>query len=504
MTWDGSILWGGDRDTAAVRVAPEVLADLNLDQVFAAAGIGDQEAVTRPLREISTVSYRHGVFRDLEVEEIRAAFDAFGAGMRSVLEHLEHAQRLRHPRQRDRWQLDAEAVYCRTILDMCAALRDMPLRSNGLRYWRAWLSDYVGADRFRGLTTDAAKIRAALDAVRYRVRVTGRSVVVDRYDGRSDYSEIVAAAFARFRPDGDPAPPRPGNPWSDMNEVEERILAAVTAQHPMVFAELERHANRYRDFIDPVVERFDAELRFYLGYLGFVRSLTARGPRYCYPEITADFAGVFAEGAFDAALAHQLSAAGATVVGNDFRLDGAERVLVVTGPNQGGKSTFARMIGQLFYLAALGCPVPGSRTRLSLPDGLFTHFVRQDDLDDPGGALAQELAKIRDILPRVTERSVLVLNESFSTTTADDARLIGGAVLRRIIERGAVAVYVTFLEELAELGPEVVSMVAGVESGDDPVRTFRIDRRPPDGPAYAVAVAHRHGLTYDEIRARVR
>ncbi|MBL1073726.1 DNA mismatch repair protein MutS [Nocardia sp. 2] len=502
VEWNGGILWVGAPDSEIE--APDMLTDLNLDQIFAAAGIAAQEAAVRPVRDLTTIAYRHEVFGDLEADATRAAFETFTLGMRSVRRHSERGQRLHHPQQRDRWQLDAEAVYCRTVREMRDALRELTLRASGLRQWRAWLDAYADGPEFRELSAGQARVRAELDAVRYTLHVTGRHVVVDRYTGQSDYSDTVAAAFARFRPGDDAVRPRAGDPWPDMNEVEEQVISAVTEQFPAVFDELARHAQRFRGFVDPMIARFDAELRFYLDYLGFVRTLAAQGLPYCYPEVTADFAGVSADGGYDAALAHTLAGTGKTVVRNDFRLDDRERVLVVTGPNQGGKSTFARMVGQLVYLAALGCPVPATRARIMLPDRLFTHFVRADDLTDPAGALAQELTRMRDILARTTEHSVVILNESLSTTTAADAAHIGGEVVRQLLTQGAVTVYVTFVEELATLGPRVVSMVAGVATPDDPVRTFRLERRPPDGLAYAAMLTHRHGLTYDAIRERIR
>ncbi|MBF6150018.1 MutS-related protein [Nocardia nova] len=501
----GSILWRGDDEAHGIDVEPHVLADLNLDQIFTASGGSAHEAVhRRPLRNVDSVAHRHEIFRDLEDDAVRAAFDAFTAGMRSVREHVKRGQRLHHPQQRNRWQLDAEAVYCRTLEELDGALTALPLCSNGLRHWRDWLHDYVSAVPYRELVAEAADVRADLESVRYAVHVTGRELVIDRYADQADYSAIIEEAFARFRAGAVDSRPPMVDPWPDMNEVEEQVIALVAGQHPRPFRRLEQHAERYRDFIAPAVTRFDAELQFYLDYLRFVRKLTALEAPFCYPEVTTDFADIRVDAAYDAALAIRLAGKSGTLVRNDFRLEGPERIIVVTGPNQGGKSTFARMFGQLFYLAALGCPVPAVRARVLLPDTLFTHFVHDDDISDPDGALAQELLRMRDIVDDITARSVVVLNESFSTTAAADALRIGGDVVRRIVDRGAVALYVTFLDELAELGPEVVSMVAGVAAGDEAVRTFRIERRPPDGLAYAAAVAERHGLTYDAIRARLR
>ncbi|WP_067821184.1 MutS-related protein [Nocardia inohanensis] len=497
-----STLWPGGEPVGEPASASSV-ADLRIDHRIFAADPEDGQAVwLRPVRDVATVRFRHEVFRDLQDEPVRMAFEAFGAGMRSVRKHLAQGRRLE---QRDRWQLDAEEVYCRTVAEFGEALRALPIRAHALRRLRERLTEYLEGEWFTNLVRERAEVHAALDRVRYSVQLNGRKVVVDRYRGQADYSETIAAAFARFRPGDAEKPVVVVDPWPDMNEVEEQLIAAVTEQFPEVFERLARHAEQFREFIDPMLARVDAEMRFYLGYSRFVRGLGERGLTFCFPEVTERFEGIVAEGAFDVMLARARHGdPAAVVVRNDIRLDGPERLIVVTGPNQGGKSTFARMVGQLAYLTALGCPVPGTRARMMLPDRVLTHFVHEDDIAEPGGALAQELARMRDILGAVTERSVVILNESFSTTTAADAVSIGGEVVRRIVERGAMGVYVTFLEELAEVGPEVVSMVAGVESDADTTRTFRIERRPPDGLAYATAVAQRHGLTYDAIRERVR
>jgi DNA mismatch repair ATPase MutS len=157
----------------------------------------------------------------------------------------------------------------------------------------------------------------------------------------------------------------------------------------------------------------------------------------------------------------------------------------------------------LHYLASLGCPVPGEEARLLLCDRIFTHFERAEDVETASGKLRDDLVRMRAVLDAATPASLIILNETFASTTVRDALIASRRIMTRLSELDALTVSVTFLDELANFDAKTVSMVALMDADDPDRRTFHVERRPADGVSYALAVARRHGLTYDQLKERL-
>lgn len=487
---------------------PDFFHDLNLDQVVESITAGrDEYDLTpffrAPVRDVATVRYRHEVLRDLEAPRIRQAVDRFADRMRTMRKHLERVRKLYYRYQKEFWFVDAVDIYCDAVHELSAELARLDLTSTGLGALRDYLTDHVGSTAFTSLVAETTTVQEKLRTVRYCVHIKGGRVTVTDYAGEADYSVKVERTFAKFQQGAVGSHLADLPDYVDMNHVEEQILALVARLNPDAFATLNDYCDRHRDYLDTRIATFDREVQFYLAYLAYLGQITSTGLPTCYPRVSTEVNEFFAREAFDIALAHKLVAEKAAVVCNDFDLHAPERVLVVTGPNQGGKTTFARMIGQLHYLAGLGLPVPARDAHLLLPDRIFTHFERQENIENLRGKLDDELVRVHDILGNATEHSVVIMNESFSSTTLNDSLFLGKEVLRKLFDLGPLCVYVSFVDELADLGPNTVSMVSTVDPDDATMRTFKVVRKPADGLAYAAALAGKYGLTYESLRRRV-
>jgi len=498
---------GGD-GSSGESVQPDFFVDLNLDQVVAAVTAGHEEYdlasfFWRPSRSVDVIAYRHEVFRDLEDRGLVARVAAFADAMRAMRSELALSGKIRNPYQRQRWFVQSAATYVRAVRTLADDLTATDLTSRGLLAVRDHVTDLVSSPVFAALEADTRTVLEALDRVQYRMQITGARVRVSRYEGETDYSADVLACFEKFKQSDVTGHRSTYATSQELNHVEAAVLNLVVRLYPDTFAVLAAFCEVHQDYLDPVVARFDREVHFFTAYQQYLAPLRAAGLVFSYPTVGAESTHVAATGSFDLALAHKLVLDGEPVVRNDVTLDGAERVLVVTGPNQGGKTTFARTFGQLHHLAALGLPVPGTSVELSVFDQVFTHFEKQEDLSDLTGKLEDDLVRIHDLLGRATSSSIIILNEIFTSTTVADAVLLGTEVLRRIIALGSRCVCVTFIDEFATLSPSTVSLMSTVEADDPTRRTFAIVRKPPDGLAYATAVADKYRLGYASLTARL-
>lgn len=491
--------------------APAFFVDLNLDQIIDAITTGKQEYHLKPffytpLQDINAIHYRHEIFQDLENKQLFESIKSFAQGMRAMRDHLAQANKLHYQYHKERWFLESVSIYCDAVNGLVQDLASADFKSRGFMAFHNYLIDYVRSEDFQSLLAETKKLFEDLSSVKYSLLIKDASIKVRKYESEIDYSAIVEETFEKFKQgvvkdyrvkfDNGPA---------DMNHVEAAILDLVAKLYPDIFSALDDYCVKNSNYLDGTIAGFDREIQFYVACLEFVALFKRAGLKFCYPQIVDNTKEIYNHEGFDLALAYKLISEEKSIVCNDFYLKGKERILVVSGPNQGGKTTFARTFGQLHYLASLGCPVPGSKAKLYLFDQIFTHFEKEEDIKNLHGKLQDDLLRIHSILEQATSKSIIVMNEIFTSTALQDGIFLSKKVMEKIIELDLLCVWVTFIDELASFDEQTVSMVSTVVPENPTLRTYKILRRPADGLAYAIAIAEKYRLTYDHlIRERIR
>lgn len=240
------------------------------------------------------------------------------------------------------------------------------------------------------------------------------------------------------------------------------------------------------DHVQGFFRRLRQELGFYLGGVNLYRALTRLGLPICWPTPAAGPVRTHrCVELQDPCLALTMAR---PVVGNCLAADGIVGV-VVTGANQGGKSTFLRSIGVAQVMMQAGLFVTAEAFAADVCHGLYTHYRREEDATVHRGKLEEELARMSDIVTALTPRSMVLLNESFAATNEREGSEIARQVVGALVDAGVKVFYVTHLQEFAlrlwEQGrPEVLFLVA--ERREDGQRTFRVLPGAPQGTSYGV------------------
>jgi DNA mismatch repair ATPase MutS len=301
----------------------------------------------------------------------------------------------------------------------------------------------------------------------------------------------------------------------DKGQSENRKEAMQTAFHSAIDKVFRSSVRAWRTIVgEYVLDNTDfllrvlPEIEFLTRSVELIRRLKDKGYTLTYPTLRPMAERAFAATALgnpDVALRIQ-----ETVVKNDLSFDENAGLYVLTGPNRGGKSVITCALGLAVAMTMLGLPVMADEATVSPADGIYTHFPTGADDTIDKGRLGEECARLREILDDVTGESLVLLDESLSSTGAYEASFIASELLCGFAVIGCRGIFSTHLHELAAAveeinrrarplsGVRVDNLVAGIEEGR---RSFLIKRQKPDGKSYAADIAEKYGLSFDAIRA---
>jgi DNA mismatch repair ATPase MutS len=462
-----------DLESDLSQPAAAVVQDLELDTLLAAMAAGDKflltmarRAVLLSLTDPEAITYRQQVLADAiaQPDVVRQIYDIAVAAI--VTEKREFYISL-NPSP------DSILYRCVRVLEMFTGM---------LKQLRAVADTHAADFRSEGFTRFFRMLTDELDDEYLQV-VEGhlkelafrRGTLISAGLGRGNkgLGYVLRKAREQGWRDRIPVGNRQGYSFTipDRDENGHRALSDLRSRGLNGVANALAQSN---DHILAFFSMLRAELAFYIGCLNLREKLAALGEPMCVPvpRPGAELA-LTARGLYDPALSLLL---GGRAVGNDVDADG-KRLVMVTGANQGGKSTFLRSIGLAQLMMQAGMFVAAESFTASVSDGVFTHFKREEDATMEMGKLDEELSRMSGIADSITGGCLLLCNESFASTNEREGSEIARQIIRALLASGIRIFFVTHLFDLARSFHSAQAdsaLFLRAERRDDEKRTFRV------------------------------
>ncbi len=287
-----------------------------------------------------------------------------------------------------------------------------------------------------------------------------------------------------------------------MDELTDRLLRQ-TVKH------LRDVLNKYTLLTINDITDLIPEFMYYVRWVDYIEKQRQTGASFVKGKPVDQ--GVFAEihGIYNLKLLDSEEALKYGIVANDLDFSDRHCLYILTGANRGGKTTITQAVGQAFLLAQGGIYVPGTEFTFTPADAIFTHFPADEDKTMDLGRLGEECKRFKEIYSRATPKSLILLNETFSTTSFEEGYYIAKDCEKAILEKGIRTIYNTHMHKLAfEIGeinsasPKNKAASLVMRAGKNGERSYKLEIAPPEGMSYANDIAERYGVTYEMLTGK--
>ena len=247
------------------------------------------------------------------------------------------------------------------------------------------------------------------------------------------------------------------------------------------------------------------EFVYYIRFAEFMTGLEKKGFKLCRAKAVAKGEGASADikGFYNFKLALSLKDPGELVV-NDLIFDDDHTIYILTGANRGGKTTSTQAVGLMFALAQGGVYVPADSFVFAPVDCIYTHFPADEDKTLDLGRLGEECVRFKEIFTAVTSDSLILMNETFSTTSFEEGYYIACDSVKALLTKNVRTIYNTHMHKLGTDAEEFsknnkAKASSLIVKSDGGKRSFKLEVAPPEGSSYAADIAKKYGVTYEML-----
>ena len=514
-------------NTEFVSQQPVFFGDLQMEGILKAilsrySGFDLQKFFYTIPGSVNTIRYRQDIYRDLEKNDfLILVFKRVSDKMVESETCYQYFRQMEDEIKRGSYLLMA----CRHYLAAFKLLRDSlekaDIASKGFQALQEILDEMNAKREFVELSKLVETVFSYMDELKLTLLLSKKEIrivedesledagVVDRiYEFMKAFEIPVQKAVSPVVENIFPSP-------LETSSLETAVVDILRKSRPEIFRELKRFADVPFTLEENIFLKIKNEIVFYISFYEFEKQLKKAGYQLEYPEIRKE-GGESSDPdsdleliqVYDMALAWKNRFSGEKVVKNDVCYGRGKSFLVITGPNQGGKTTLARAVGQCVYLMLMGLKAPCHSMRSRFFERIMTHFEVEESVKTGAGKLKEELRRLKPMMQDQSgnqKNSFVILNELFTTATTYDARIMAQKVMEHFQNNKCLGIYVTHIQELADEKnqPGVQSMVAQVDQEDPGKRTFLILPMEAQGLGYSDSIVKKYGLGYDKIAERV-
>ena len=509
-----SILFGADEPNLKADT-PDFFRDLQLDYLVERILEQTKEYQTQRYfyvfpGSVELIQYRQKICKDLESEEVCVLLQQFCKSLKESRKIYNLSLESRGEIASATYHLQAATLYREALKKLKEELeqRKNMFYSEGMQEFTEYVEQELSAMSKNGFEASLEEANRFFEELSFTLSMDpDKLMVAEQKDDNSktvktdNYFEELSKLLGQ-----EPEKPYITEIYPDplkRSHLENVLVGILKKSKPKVFQKILEFKTKFPEIYPKVLLNFEEEVQFYLSFQQF----KGRTVRMGYPMGMPGFSEngeFFGREVYDLALVWKQSENNYSVVSNNFAMKEKPCFFVVTGPNQGGKTTFARSVGQAVYFSLMGLPVNAESFQMPVFNGISTHFEAEETLQSNSGKLKEEINRLIPMMSQNKSRnSFVILNELFTTATTHDALLMGRKVMESFLERECYGIYVTHIQELAEEKDNIISLVAQLEPGEESKRSYRMLPMKAQGYGYSDALVKKFQLEYADIIRRL-
>lgn len=435
-------------------------------------------------KDLKTIHYRRHITEDLLEPSLREAFAEYAKAIERAKKQEKQSKYNNHQPQEEKWHADAMYTYAVAVERLYDVLLSYENLSAELQSLVAHLQQYISSEKYIKWREIVQDVVETFQKETVYFSIQKNKLIFEESGEYEEFGKRMIRAFHITEKDKEKT-----------REVRELSrMERVMAERIVKWHGLDKKLKMLMSIsMEETLLQVATDVQYYLGFYYFVDYMKEKGYTFCLPK---DGKEMKICGGYDAAMVVKSEK---PVIRNDFTMEEEEKFFVITGANGGGKTTFARMIGQILYFCRMGLLVPCDEAVIPYFTDILSHFSNEETEASGRGKLVEELTRLQPMMQEQNENCFVILNELFTTAATLDAGIMGQKVLTHFMNMNCRGIYVTHIQSLAEKREGVVSMVAELES-DHHTRSFKITRKPAKEGEYEDSLITKYNMTYEQMK----